>query len=125
MKNIKRIAAVLLVLVMAMALTGCGKAKLNGTWLVTGGTAMDSITGGIDLAELGMEMAFAFNDGGKLDITLSFMGESETMNGTWEVDGDNITMTMDGDPLAGTFEIDGDKCTMTFSDGTLEFTKKN
>lgn len=124
MKNIKRIAAVLLVLTMAFMLTACGKDSVKGSWMITGGTAMDSITGGMDLAELGMEMVFNFNDNNALLVTLSFMGESESMNGTWEVDGDNITMTLDGDPLTCTWEINGDTLTLTATDGTLIFTKK-
>ena len=125
MKNIKRMLAVVLALVTILSLTACSKNELEGSWLATGGTALDAITGGMDIAELGMDMIFSFKEDGKLEITLSFMGESETMEGTWEVDGDTVTMIADGSPLTGSYKVNGDKCTMTFSDGTLEFTKKN
>ena len=128
MKNIKRIAAVLLVLVMALALTACGKAKLDGAWSITGGSFIDEMTAELgvnSLAEVGMEIVFDFQDKGVFAVEISAMGMTETSEGTWEVDGDKVTMTIDGDPLEATFEVKGDKLNLTTEEGTIVLDKKD
>ena len=128
MKNIKRIAAVMLVLVMALALTACGKAKLDGAWTITGGTFIDGLVGemGIeDLASVGLEIVFEFKDDGVFAVGMNMYGVSEVSEGTWEVDGDKVTMTVEGDPLEATFEVKGDKLTLTTEEGTIVFDKKD
>ena len=126
MKNIKRIAAIILVLAMAFVLTACGGSKLNGAWTATSGTALDALLGemgGADLTELGLEIVFDFQDDDVFVVSMSMMGVSESMTGTWEVDGDFVTMTIEGDPLTGEFDVNGDELTLTFEDGTIVFEK--
>lgn len=118
MKMTKRILAAMLMLAMAFMLTACGS-DLKGAWKLTGGTALSEALGmeGMDLAAMGIDIMFKFNDDDEFVVEMSAMGVSETVTGTWEEDGDSVTMTVEGEPLTCTWDIDGDVLTLTVSEG--------
>lgn len=132
MKLTKRILAVVLVMVFALALTACGKKNdIEGTWKLTGGAMIDALVGGelpegMTLEDLGFVLTFEYKDGDKFAMNMSAMGESETGEGTYKIEDGKITMTVDGDPLTCEYKIDGD--TLTLLDvgefgGDMIFTK--
>ena len=95
MKNIKRIAAALLVLVMALALTACGKVEFDGKWKVTGGTVIESLLEGTDVDSLdavGMELTYEFKDENTLISSVSVLGSTETNEFSYEFKDDTLTI---------------------------------
>ena len=128
MKNIKRIAAVLLVLVMALALTACGKVKLDGKWKVTGGSLIDGLLSetGVDSMEaIGMELTYEFKDDNVIISTVTLLGSSESNEGTYEIEDDKILITFDGETNDFFFELENDTLTIFEDDYSLIFEKMN
>lgn len=113
----KRVIALSLVLVMALSvLVACGgkggsgdSGNLIGSWSAT---------------EEGVEVIFTFKDGGK--GTMSSMGIEMDM--TWSTDGDKINMSMsfmgETEEMSGTYKIEGNKLSLTADGETLVLTKK-
>lgn len=75
----------------------------------------------------GIPLTFEFKDGGKMAMTGSAMGQSLVINGTWSVEGDQLTTTItDGTPAmvmnfipanarksTGAWKVEGDTLTLT------------
>lgn len=129
MKKLHRILATAMLMIMALTLTACGD-DLEGSWKLTGGTALSDFIGadeGMSLEDMGMSITFSFNSGNKFVMSMSAFGVSDSYNGTWKTDGDTLTMTVDGDPMVCSYIISGDTLTLAVSDGgmsgTLVFTK--
>ena len=87
--------------------------QLLGTWEVTE-------------AEDGMEVSivakFNANDTGTMATVATFGGEpfiDQTFDFTYSVDGDQLTMTIDGDTEVSTYSISGDKLTIIDEDDTV------
>jgi len=132
MKNIKRIAAIMLVLVMAFAMTACKKDnEIVGTWTMTGGAMVDMLAAdmpeGTTLESLGIVLKFIFEDDGDFKMEMDVLGETESGEGSYEIDGNKVTMTIDGDPLTCEFKVDGDTLTLVGVEdfgGDMIFTRK-
>lgn len=130
MNKLRRILASALLLIMAVTLTACGN-SINGSWRLTGGTAMSEFLGSdisMSLDDIGMSITFSFNDGGEFEMSMSAFGMSESYSGTWTTAGDTVTMTVDGDPLVCSYNVSGDKLTLTIAENddaglTMIFTK--
>lgn len=129
MKNLYRILATAMLVIMALTLTACGD-DLEGSWKLTGGTALSDLIGtdaSMSLEDMGMSITFNFNDGGEFVMSMSVFGMSESYNGTWKTDGDTLTMTVDGDPMVCGYKISGNNLTLIISEGgpsgNLIFTK--
>lgn len=115
MKNIKKL---LLMFTLVFAVASCTSDddggmdnQLLGTWEVTE-------------AEDGMEVSivakFNANDTGTMATVATFGGEpfiDQTFDFTYSVDGDQLTMTMDGDTEISTYSVSGDRLTITDSEG--------
>lgn len=116
----KVVSLLMAVLMLSICLISCGsKNELLGTWSYS-----------VSDEDLGMEleMSFTFEDDGKASI--SIMGTS--VNATYEVNGDEITIKPENSEMLGTdeplqakFSIDGDtlKLEETDSGEVLELTK--
>lgn len=129
MKKVQRILASALLVALALTLTACGN-DIEGSWMLTGGTALEELLGSdsdMSLSDLGVSIIFNFNDGDEFEMVMSAYGMSESYSGTWKTDGNKVTMTVDGDPLVANYKISGSKLTLTILDdygsGTLVFTK--
>ena len=90
----KKLVALVLVLMMALAAVSALAEDITGMWYLN---AM-GIAGG----------SAEFKEDGTIAANLNMSGESKEMDGTWVVDGDKVTVTIDGDPLE-----------MTIQDGAL------
>lgn len=85
--------------------------KLLGTWEVSASE---------DGMEIGIIAQFNANDTGELTTLLSFGGQvvsNESSDFSYSVDGNQLTMVMDGETDISTFSVSGDKLTITDSDG--------
>lgn len=123
MKKMNRVIAVLAAMIMLLTLAaGCGnnaadKPKVEsvvGKWSVVSATLQSEE---LDPKTLGLAIAMEFKDDGSFDLvaTSSMFTDAEEQNlsGTWTQDGDNVTVTVNDEPLDGKLE-DGK---LTFSDG--------
>lgn len=115
MRKIRRIFAGLLLAAVMLTLTGCGN-DIEGTWMVTGGTALGAIWPGAEGATLesyGAQATFKFADDGVFSISASGETSSSEAVGTWTVEDGALNITLNGSSIACTYAIDGDSMTMT------------
>ena len=121
MKNLKKILALVLCLMMAMVLlTSCG-GSIEGEW------ELEDIKGvGVDdemkmLKELGGSIIFVFDDG-EVTMKMSLMDESMSETGEYEIKGNQISI--DGADFVD-FKVSGKKLTISVEDeGQLIFKRK-
>ncbi|MBQ9124708.1 MAG: lipocalin family protein [Acholeplasmatales bacterium] len=121
MKKFLKMCLVMLVAVLTLTLASCkddneGASGVVGTWNVT-----EYKVGDVDYIAMmgeGATISMEFTEDGKATMTVSAMGMSESMEGTYTVDGETITITIDGDPQSGT--ISGNTITISENvDGTV------
>lgn len=114
MKNFKYV--MIMFIALSVSLTSCSDDDddmanpLVGSW---GLTEEDS---GI---EVSLVATFEENGTGTLMATITILDQSQTESDsfTWSTDGDQLTMTMDGDTEVSTYSISGDTLTITDSEG--------
>lgn len=133
MNLVKRILAVALVMVFALALTACGKKgdDITGTWILTGGAMIDMMAAelpeGMTMADMGVEISFTFEKDDKFAMNMTAFGETETENGTYKIEDGKLTMTVEDDPVTCEYKLDGDTLTLLNVEefeGDMVFTKK-
>ena len=107
----KKIVALLLALMMACSLIGvlAESAEVTGEWYLS---AIDDGTGERkNPAEYTMEMVMVLNEDGTAASVVSMFGDSSEGAGTWTMDGDKITVTIEDSPAEFTLadgELSGD-----------------
>ena len=104
MKVFRSIIAIVLVLSLIFALSACSskKEKLVGTWEADG-------------------YSFTFNSDGT--CKMGFGGYS--VDGTYKVDGDKLSLTFNGETESMTIDsVDGSKLVLVDGNETVTFTKK-
>lgn len=137
MKLNKKWIAVLLLVVMALCLTACGEKKeeakpteapkptIVGKWQMDIKSVLKM--SGISEAEYeqmkpligDMSATMEFTEDGKVYLVVTAMGQSETEEEAYSVDGDKLTMS----GSTGTYKIDGDKLTITQDGMSLTMTR--
>lgn len=116
-KFTKIMSLVLATLMVAVLFVGCG-----------GGAGGNSIVGKWEIKEeaegMSVSMVFEFKANGDLVVSSEMNGsELASQKGTYKVDGDQITVTLEGeDPETSTFSIDGNK--LTIDEDGLVLTRK-
>lgn len=100
----KKRTSVALVTVLCVALlvcaAGCSNSdndKVVGSWTVVGINVGEEVLTGNDLSMLGEETTVLINDNG----TCSFDTAGTVVDGKWELSGDTITFTIDGETMNG------------------------
>jgi len=125
----------------ALLLTSCGKSLADdviGTWnaksTVNTNCTDPSDNGSFTFDDMGCTSFFGIETclsfeiteaGGFNTITTATNGtdsNTETEPGTYVLDGDNVTITVDGVVSTGTVSIDGDLMTIVGNDGECDFT---
>ena len=115
MKNFKYVMILFVALTATVSCSDDSADDVNpivGTWAIT-----ESAEG----IEISLEATFQENNKGTMMATVSFGGESASENSTfsWSTEGDQLTMTMDGETEVSTFVIVGNKLTITDSEGDI------
>jgi len=102
----KKILAVLTILVLTFSIVACGKNKtIVGSWIETNSTAKDVYvfnkdrTGAYTMATL-LPIDFTYTiEGETVSIVMKFLGEDTVKSYNYKLDGDVLTMTVDGQAL--------------------------
>ena len=121
MKLNKKLVALLLLVVMVFSLAACGSNSIVGVWKmdITAIMEMAGLSGMESVADM-IEGTMEFKNDGKAIMTIYFMGQTQTQEFTYKVDGDKLTMNGG----TSTFKINGNKLTITENGMTLTFTRK-
>ena len=104
MKTIKKITALVAVLVLTFSLVACGKASVVGTWKAEQDGTVATYefkkdgTGSVSIIGITLDITYK-TEGEKLSVTMSFLGQSDTQEYTYSVKGKKLTLTADGDSV--------------------------
>ena len=106
--------------ILPILITSCDKDELSdlvGTWEYS-----DNEQG----VTLSISITFNSDNTGKMLLTMTFGGETETESGnfTWSTKGDILSITEDGETNSVTYSISGNKLTITEDDEVMVFTRK-
>ena len=117
-KFTKIMSLVLAIMMVAVLFVGCG-----------GGEGGNSIVGKWEIKEEaeGMEvsMVFNFKSNGDFEMTSEMNGSAlVSEEGTYKVEGDKITMNIDGEESTSSFSIDGNKLTISEDGSEIVLTRK-
>ena len=91
----KKLISLILVLCMACALAPAMAEGVTGTWYLIEMNA-DGVS--VNPADMGMTWTLVFNEDGTAVNTMEMMGETQTAEGTWSMDGNTVTITIEGEP---------------------------
>ena len=117
MKRLFFLTAILAVL----GLSSCEKEpsqKILGTWdavSIEVNTAGVNMT--IDMSEMDYKVQFTFKADGTGTIYIDSQGENGTEDFVYEISGDNLIMTKDGETITVPFRIEGERLTLEVSEG--------
>ncbi len=120
----KKIISILLAFVLVAALAACGGAALSGRYVIVEMTdnGNDQIprleTSGVNSEEI----YIAFQSSSAMTMALMTFDGIEEREGTYKVDGDKITFTIDG--FSQDAIIDGDTITMNQGSSRMVFEKE-
>lgn len=120
-KSMKKVLLMALCGVMCVALFACAapaaeSGGISGKWVLTSVTTDDG-TEATDEDLAAMESYYDFQSGGKLVV--GALGQ--TVEGTWKVDGNSVTVEAPGSP-AETGEMEGNTLTFQMNGATSVFT---
>jgi hypothetical protein len=73
-----------------------------------------------DVLAAGYSFTIQFNANGTLETTFAIGGSTDTDSGTYAIDGNDITLDIDGDPATGTIDRSGETLTIVLTTG-VEF----
>lgn len=98
----KSISIVLVFVMSAMLLVGCGGSSgAAGTYKMTkaemNGQEMDMDTLSETLGGQTMEATITLKDDGNAEMAVNVLGQEQSANGTWKEDGDKIVITANGE----------------------------
>ncbi len=96
----KKLFAVVIALAMLMSAAAFAEAAdFSGMWYLNN-MEMEGMT--LSAAEFGMEMTFDLKADGTVDAHQARGGESDDKQGTWTAEGDNVTITVEDEPMVFT-----------------------
>ena len=100
-----------------ITLTGCAP-DIVGSWKLTGGNALQaiySLDGSAQLVTNEAEAVLVFSDDGKLTLNMTRDGIETIVEGTWKTEGDNVTMTIDGQDVTCAYSVNSDVLNLFFT----------
>lgn len=99
--------------------TGLEPDDLAGTWIATSAIMTDpaGISPPVDLVTEGIDLTFIVGADGSLEAVITMGTITDTDTGSFTVDGDNVTVILDGDPSTGTISRSGNTLTMDLTTG--------
>ena len=116
----KKLISLFLILCMAcMLVPALAEDSLVGTWYLKEGIEKGQT---VDISLFGMSMTFDFREDGTFDAAIAFGGEEEKGSGTWTLDGETVTMTINGQDQVGSFV--GGVFNMEMNGATMVFSKE-
>jgi len=116
MKNFKYV--MILFMALSVSLTSCNDDDDDMGNPIVGSWSVSEADGGFEVDILA---TFKENGTGTLAATITIQGESltETDSFTWSTNGDQLTMTMEGETEVSTYSISGDTLTITDDEGSV------
>ena len=117
MKNIRKILVIAMMACIMISLTGCTP-DIVGNWLLTGGNAVQSIQsidGSAQLITNEAEAVFSFNEDGKFVIKMTRDGIINESIGSWETDGEDLTLTIDGQKISCVYSVNDNTLNIFFT----------
>lgn len=116
MKILRSILLSALLLALAVTLTACGSSP-EGSWRLTGGSAVDALYGysGATLEGMGAEVIFDFKSDAVLTVRMSGGAVPEEFSGTWSAEVDTLTITLDGASTVCAWSVIDDKLSLFFT----------
>lgn len=111
--SMKKMFALILALCLATMMVSALAEDVTGTWYLNGGYA-NGVE--MDISSMGISMEFTFNADGSAKVYMEMYGQAQSADGTWTLDGDKLTVTVDGSPLELKYE--GDRLAVEASEGT-------
>ena len=108
-------------LIMFVALTTAVSCTDDGTDDVNPIIGTSVLSESAEGIEISLEATFHENNKGTMVATVSFAGESASENSSfsWSTEGDQLTMTMEGETEVSTYLIVGNKLTITDDEGEI------
>ena len=118
----KIIATIFMITTLMILCVGCGK-DVSGTYKISsfGGQSVADLQKTYDEMGINQNIADMMTIELKSDGTFTMKLDTETENGTYEVDGEKISLTVDGDTQEGT--IKGDTLTIGSGNDEMVFKK--
>ena len=97
----KKLISLILILCMAcMLVPAVADEDITGDWYMTEMTVEGAT---VELSSMGMSISFHLNADGTLKMSTEMMGKAQEQDGTWTMDGDAVTFTIDGKAQAGAY----------------------
>ncbi|MBR1815924.1 MAG: DUF4923 family protein [Lachnospiraceae bacterium] len=117
----KIITTIFMITTLMILCVGCGK-DVSGTYKLSslGGQSVADLQKTYDEMGIDINVADMISIELKSDGTFTMKADTDTENGTYEVDGENISLTVDGDTEKGTIKDD----TLTIGSGSNEMVFK-
>lgn len=122
----KKLVSLILALCMACILIPATAEDVTGLWYM-----VEMITNGVSInpAEMGINWTMELSEDGTAKNRMDAMGEVQETSGTWTLDGDTVTVTIEGTPAVcqlvdGKLTIDMDGQTAVFSQEAPEVSAK-
>lgn len=112
--SMKKMFALILALCLAAMMVSALADDVTGTWYLNGGSANGME---MDVSGMGISMEFTLNADGSANVHMEMYGQTQDAEGTWTLDGDKLTVTVDGSPLELKYE--GDRLSVEASEGTM------
>ena len=109
----KKLLCALLTLALLCACAAAETADVTGTWYLN---EVQTAALSLNPAMLGMEMTVTLNEDGTASANSN--GSEET-TGTWEMDGETVNVTIEGDPLAMALDENGNLVATETETGTV------
>lgn len=115
----KKLIALTLILCMAcMLVPAMADESIVGTWYLSEISAQGQ---SFSPATFGMSMSFDLKEDGTAEGVTSYGSESQAVTGTWKLEGETISITVDNATQSGSFT--GDSFTIESPDGSMIFTR--